>query len=62
MIKNTLKFAISDYMDIMGAPKFVESFSNYPVVEEPLKNLGMSLRRKLVGYFGGKHVVAENTA
>jgi len=51
--------AFKECVGILGLPNFVESGSDYRLVERVLQMHGKTLRRRNHGGFVGKHVVAK---
>ena len=51
--------AVKEYVTLAGVPDFVESKSDYSLMERVLEEHGKTLKRKLLGFLVGKHVVSK---
>ena len=51
--------AVKEYVTLAGVPDFVESGSDYHLMERVLQEHGKTLKRKFLGIFVGKHVVSK---
>ena len=52
-----LEQAVKDYVKIAGSPDFVQSGSDYALMDRVLREIGKMLKRKYGGALVGKHVV-----
>ena len=52
-----LEQALGDYIKIAGTPQFIESGSDYGLMEKVFREFNQHLRRKYTGALEGKHVI-----
>ena len=57
--ESSVEESIKEYINLVGAPNFVESGSDYSLMERVLEEHGKTLKRKFLGIFVGKHVISK---